>query len=299
MRDKGELINLGAENGINPAVAVLVKFDNFHSRVAVLDRYCTNPDCNCRDVILGFFEVVDNEIKDVLFEIQIDVDTWEMINYQIFRRDIDGDEMIKEFLRELDDITKGKIKKRFEVGKKIGGEVLREDIDYSIFQKGNLVYYAEIFNSKEFDRFTFEYKGNSYAVLDQYCTNPQCNCNDVVLIFNELDTQENVYSFQFDVRLKFKSGKYEVENKIDNIKNKEVDDIYKCFIQNLNDSNFKLLKERYARMKKLNIILGQNFPEYSCRQNLISKKRDNISVGRNEPCPCGSGKKYKKCCGRS
>jgi uncharacterized protein YecA (UPF0149 family) len=24
----------------------------------------------------------------------------------------------------------------------------------------------------------------------------------------------------------------------------------------------------------------------------ISKK-----IGRNEPCPCGSGKKYKKCCG--
>ena len=22
-------------------------------------------------------------------------------------------------------------------------------------------------------------------------------------------------------------------------------------------------------------------------------------VGRNEPCPCGSGKKYKKCCGGS
>ena len=22
-------------------------------------------------------------------------------------------------------------------------------------------------------------------------------------------------------------------------------------------------------------------------------------VGRNDPCPCGSGKKYKKCCGRN
>lgn len=21
-------------------------------------------------------------------------------------------------------------------------------------------------------------------------------------------------------------------------------------------------------------------------------------VGRNDPCPCGSGKKYKKCCGK-
>ncbi len=25
--------------------------------------------------------------------------------------------------------------------------------------------------------------------------------------------------------------------------------------------------------------------------------RDKPKVGRNEPCPCGSGKKYKKCCG--
>jgi preprotein translocase subunit SecA len=27
---------------------------------------------------------------------------------------------------------------------------------------------------------------------------------------------------------------------------------------------------------------------------IVSEKK----VGRNEPCPCGSGKKYKKCCGR-
>jgi preprotein translocase subunit SecA len=27
-------------------------------------------------------------------------------------------------------------------------------------------------------------------------------------------------------------------------------------------------------------------------------KREGKKVGRNEPCPCGSGKKYKKCCGR-
>lgn len=27
-------------------------------------------------------------------------------------------------------------------------------------------------------------------------------------------------------------------------------------------------------------------------------KRDGKKVGRNDPCPCGSGKKYKKCCGR-
>ncbi|MBQ8917973.1 MAG: SEC-C domain-containing protein, partial [Oscillospiraceae bacterium] len=32
----------------------------------------------------------------------------------------------------------------------------------------------------------------------------------------------------------------------------------------------------------------------------LTKKpmRAGTKVGRNDPCPCGSGKKYKKCCGR-
>lgn len=32
----------------------------------------------------------------------------------------------------------------------------------------------------------------------------------------------------------------------------------------------------------------------------VSKQviRDDPKVGRNDPCPCGSGKKYKKCCGK-
>jgi len=27
------------------------------------------------------------------------------------------------------------------------------------------------------------------------------------------------------------------------------------------------------------------------------KKRESPKIGRNDPCPCGSGRKYKKCCG--
>jgi preprotein translocase subunit SecA len=28
-------------------------------------------------------------------------------------------------------------------------------------------------------------------------------------------------------------------------------------------------------------------------------RREGRKIGRNEPCPCGSGKKYKKCCGQN
>ncbi|MDR2709379.1 MAG: SEC-C domain-containing protein, partial [Elusimicrobiota bacterium] len=33
--------------------------------------------------------------------------------------------------------------------------------------------------------------------------------------------------------------------------------------------------------------------------NLKIKPKDLKKIGRNDPCPCGSGKKYKKCCGKN
>lgn len=37
---------------------------------------------------------------------------------------------------------------------------------------------------------------------------------------------------------------------------------------------------------------GHNLPAYT-----EPIKRDNPKIGRNQPCPCGSGLKFKKCCG--
>ncbi|MGD8450660.1 MAG: SEC-C metal-binding domain-containing protein [Phycisphaerae bacterium] len=30
----------------------------------------------------------------------------------------------------------------------------------------------------------------------------------------------------------------------------------------------------------------------------VEQAKKEHTVGRNDPCPCGSGKKYKKCCGK-
>ena len=43
------------------------------------------------------------------------------------------------------------------------------------------------------------------------------------------------------------------------------------------------------------------FEEMTNKDDTDTKKpvqRKNEKVGRNDPCPCGSGKKYKNCCGR-
>src|SRR5690625_2479900 len=42
---------------------------------------------------------------------------------------------------------------------------------------------------------------------------------------------------------------------------------------------------------------GGNAPQQESKLPRITIKRDTPKVGRNDPCPCGSGKKFKKCCG--
>ena len=34
------------------------------------------------------------------------------------------------------------------------------------------------------------------------------------------------------------------------------------------------------------------------KEKVKNPKVNENKVGRNDPCPCGSGKKYKQCCGK-
>ena len=34
------------------------------------------------------------------------------------------------------------------------------------------------------------------------------------------------------------------------------------------------------------------------KEALKATPKKNKKVGRNDPCPCGSGRKYKQCCGK-
>ena len=48
------------------------------------------------------------------------------------------------------------------------------------------------------------------------------------------------------------------------------------------------------------VLKGASKSANSVVGSVSSKPRDDSGkkVGRNDPCPCGSGKKYKKCCGK-
>ena len=68
---------------------------------------------------------------------------------------------------------------------------------------------------------------------------------------------------------------------------------------------FSLFEDLLKKLKQdyINVIMNLKFVETSNSKSMENSKEKksidqiNKKVKRNEPCPCGSGKKYKKCCG--
>ncbi len=58
----------------------------------------------------------------------------------------------------------------------------------------------------------------------------------------------------------------------------------------------RMEEERRQRRLRLVYSRGEEASEEKPKRKPIRRGR---KIGRNDPCPCGSGKKYKKCCGRS
>lgn len=108
----------------------------------------------------------------------------------------------------------------------------------------------------------------------------------------------NRYPYDYDLldayfTCLFKQNKYE-ELKVEIQKqlplsieyNIETENIIRHVVELFKDMNEEELALQYAQIER--------------KQNDFGKKKPTkvIKVGRNDPCPCGSGKKYKKCCGK-
>ena len=60
---------------------------------------------------------------------------------------------------------------------------------------------------------------------------------------------------------------------------------------------FKAVDDGVTKFHKLGLLLEGN--RMRAEEMRATYRRDTEKTGRNDPCPCGSGKKYKKCCGKA
>jgi len=74
------------------------------------------------------------------------------------------------------------------------------------------------------------------------------------------------------------------------------DVIHHLFHINLEQFDSQGLEQRREReLEQLNMLSADAASQSGGSQDVEQRKVED-KIGRNDPCPCGSGKKYKKCC---
>ena len=82
-------------------------------------------------------------------------------------------------------------------------------------------------------------------------------------------------------------------------------DMFDEMVQAIRDNTVRMLlsivpKQQAIRRESVARVTGEGFVgggDGTAKKPVVKKAAEKI--GRNDPCPCGSGKKYKKCCGRN
>lgn len=133
----------------------------------------------------------------------------------------------------------------------------------------------------------------NYMIFEFYCTNNACDCQSLVAEIMALDEENGIImkplaQVRYDWSSEetrcypsFAKGSPETPLAICLL------DAYKNLIHN--DEYQKRIEDQYTRVKKLALDQGLKVTQHE--KSLPAK-----TIGRNDPCPCGSNKKYKKCC---
>jgi hypothetical protein len=276
-----------------------VRFADHGIPFALSAKVCDNPDCDCRQIHLCFREL---EKEDPLaFELTVNVDTWE--EQRVPHREARISRWVSEFLEELPTEDKRDLYLLYD--DKFAKKRLQEcTLNRADVLAGALVSYAGIVSEDKsfYDGGTtcissFEHEGTEYAMDALYCPNPACRCHEACLLFIRVipagPGQAAATSEEcLRARLKF-DGSWRIDERWD-ISLVEAQGLLKAWLEH-HPGMIERFKEEYGAIKEIGRRSLQSPPPSpsSIQQGVVQTKK----IGRNAPCSCGSGKKYKKCCG--
>jgi hypothetical protein len=267
---------------------------------------CPTPKCSCRSALI----LATNDGRAALLERGAPVRTaWQdgsgyadvaarLSDLDVFHIEIDSIEIFTPLGDEPLDLAKHpRIRAIVE---RLDGELLEEigrlwyrgkglpnpesairragEIVIEGWQPGEMLAWNDVLRGVRQDLYLLD--DRVFEATEMYCPVPDCSCGEVIVDFETLMPRGAPPPGRVTVQragaVKFESG-----------------------------------KDRGGRLARLWAAFEQRFPKYLERfarrypvmkevgARVEAKPRPSVStkVGRNEPCPCGSGKKYKKCCG--
>ena len=261
---------------------------------------CSSPTCECESILIDFFpeDFEEGTLSDVTpLTVEIDLALWRKNDQECL---LVKSEFATEVLGSMDEQDYEFLMKKFHSRK----ETLLEKLDFStlvanfpfknIELKRRMVAYLEIIPFAK--PFSVEFKNKKYFIDDNYCVKLNCDCSSVCLtyfVMNQTQTRlgdhknQEAFNYFFDYK---KCVWKKLDDKNMSVAWRKDDDIATKSLEAAYPDLWQQLQKRHLQMR-------QAYAYYLFRRIADKASASSNNIGRNEPCPCGSGKKYKKCCG--
>jgi hypothetical protein len=264
-------------------------------RYGVEARMCPSPVCQCERIELRCFPETDEGSPQAFGPVCLDMDLQRcaIANFQQLKADPAAIEVAKAVANELSQADWNRLRSFYlgakrDLTERADPDQLDADFPPEVLAgEGSMVGYYEILpyaRSIEFMLGT-----QRWLLDDQHCVCATCSCQEAVLSFVELrlDTPPSDAGVEpaLSIRYAYDTGQIEpLSGAEDNEWSGQ------AFVEALK----KALPDLDAVLAERQALLRRLYRRALRRKTI---RLEAPKAGRNDPCPCGSGKKYKKCCG--
>ena len=272
----------------------------------------------------------------VVLELRVDTETWQ--ERDVPQRPALLEALAQEFLRDYSAGARSAWADEVEKKRREARRLREYCFEPQTVEAGTLICFGDILSEQGsissggpsiLDR--FEHKGSEYFVDDFYCPNPDCDCHEVYLRFLRSTPKADGGVLVAD----WFQATLALENRLESIQcasatREEAKAIFRAWWKTtsvrLDDLSWRYWKVKDIGERSLAATgklpramrlppdlspdrtlsdpdsrLGQFLPDVAPLPDRLSQDAEpplGRQIGRNQPCPCGSGKKYKKCCGK-
>jgi hypothetical protein len=253
---------------------------------------CPRPSCGCRVIQLDLSQIAAGSDDTRPPSRYVKIDLFDKSLEPMKKDKPQPEELLfaERFLGCLNDEDFALLSgKHFEMKNRMTEEANPDAIDAffdfrRIERNGAMSGYSDVLPFA--DRLYATVAGKKYRVLDQYCLQPRCLCTDTNLIVVDFDESAGRgkelscigVDYEKKVWKMVEAGSLSLDP-----------DVLRSALENEIPDLYDTLHKRHVRLKSI-YAFSKN-KHSGATQPSISPK-----VGRNDLCPCGSGKKFKKCC---
>jgi hypothetical protein len=255
---------------------------------------CTNPVCTCKSIDITFTSLQDeNQNGRALPSHRVDIDlTEKKLNSESEDKRLSKDLAFENLvLSQLDDddftfLFKKQFDFKNQITEKANIDSIEGFFDYEAVEQEGLMYaYNDVLPYG--DQMQVNINGEDYLIFDQYCLLPKCSCTDTNLDIVSVKETNREAEELCSLTLKYAKKSWGI------VEGPSFSIALGTIRFAIEEQNTDFYKQLLIRHKKLKAIY------LNCRKKNYSpeKPMETLKIGRNNPCPCGSGRKYKKCCG--